>query len=657
MIRIYSCIATMILIHFLLMGTLYGQDNIVEVKKSNDKIILEGKPYFIHIVKEGQTLFAISRVYNVSQKVISKENPTVKFGLQAGQALKIPAVEEKESEEFHPEEPEKYIYHSIEENQTIYSISVEYNISVDEILKSNSELDINDIPIGTQIRIPRQKFQNEVRNFDIVKDNFTYYRVGKKETLYSISRKFNIPVREIRRSNDGLKGGPKYGQYIRIPIEQYEIDTFGIGYFSDVNEIEKPVDSMEMGLDQTGDLKFTKTINVALMLPFHLNENDERIVIDSSEVNEFGNKVINVIERKETWIYPQSFNFIEFYEGALIAIDSLQNAGLSVNLYVFDTENDSNTVQEELEEGKFRGIDLIVGPAYSHNLEIVADYAKSYRIPVVSPMSSRSEFLEDNPYLFQIRPSLSTEFDKISNFISKFYDKNIVMIHPGDSMEMNHIYELKQSMFSYFFYRTYYNEVVFKEVVYNETITRNDTINSIEHALSADIDNVILIASGNEAFVSSVVSNLNTLSQDYKITLFGYSNWLRFKNIEFEHFCNLNLHISTPFLLDYKKTDVKDFISKFRKEYFTEPDQFSFAWFGYDIMYYFLSGIGRYGKRFRNNVTGYKINLLQADYEFRRINRSCGFENKGMFFIRYDKDFEITRINSENEFVNAIYDK
>ncbi len=649
MLKSPSGFITAIIIQLVLIGALYGQDEPVEVKKSKDKIILEGKPYYIHIVEKGQTLFTISRVYFVSQKEISKENPTVKFGLQPGQALKIPVVENNEIEEFKPEEPEKYIYHVIEENQTIYSLSVEYGVEADEILKHNPELDINDIPIGTEIKIPKQRFQTNVENFDRDEDHFTYYRVGKKETLYSISRKFKVPVREIRRSNDGLKGGPKYGQYLRIPVKEKKIDIFSNSYAQNMNNVEETVDSLDMEFDLPGDLKISGTIDVALMLPFYLEKNDERIVIDSSEIDEFGNRIFKSIEREETWMYPKSLNFLEFYEGAFIAIDSLQKAGLSINLFVFDTENDSVIVQELLEEGKLRKMDLIIGPVYSFNMRMVADYAKLHRIPVVSPLSSRSELLEDNPYLFQIRPSLSTEFDKITNYISRFYDKNIVMIHPGDSLETEHINELKRNLFSYFFYRTFFNEVVFKEVVYNDQITKNDTINSIKHALSSDIDNIVLVASGNEAFVSNVVSNLNTLAPDYEIKLFGYHNWQRFRSIELEHFCNLDLHLYTPFLLDYENNDVKNFIMKFRKQFHTEPNQFSFAWQGYDIMFYFLSGIGRYRRRFRNKISQFEIDLLHANYNFQRNYRSDGFENKGMFFIRYDKNFEIIRSDTENE--------
>ncbi|UCG28142.1 MAG: amino acid ABC transporter substrate-binding protein, partial [Bacteroidales bacterium] len=340
------------------------------------------------------------------------------------------------------------------------------------------------------------------------------------------------------------------------------------------------------------------------------------------------------------------------------AIESLRRKGLSVNLLVFDTERDSERVREIVESDSLRGMDLIIGPVFTYNLKIVAEFASERRIPVVSPLASRNDLLTDNPYLFQVQPTFETEIEKLGNFIARYYDKNIVLIHPGDSLRTEDIVFLKRRLFYHLSYRTFFDEVVFKEVVYNEEITKNDTINSLEHALTPDVQNIVLVASDEEAFVSNVVSNLNTLAQDYEITIIGYQSWQRFRNIELQHFYNLNLHICVPYILDYNSELVKDFIRNFRQIYHTEPEQFSFAWQGHDIAYYFLSGIARYGRRFRNYYTRHSVNLLESEYLFRKIDRNSGYENKQIHLIRYNKDFEITPVNSdyESEGIN-IYDR
>ena len=64
----------------LLQLSLVAQES-VPVERSNNKVILEGTVYYIHVVKPGETLFAISKAYHISQKEVAIENPGVISGL------------------------------------------------------------------------------------------------------------------------------------------------------------------------------------------------------------------------------------------------------------------------------------------------------------------------------------------------------------------------------------------------------------------------------------------------------------------------------------------------------------------------------------------------------------------------------------------------
>lgn len=627
-------------------GTVYTQVVPLEIKKSTDKVIIDGKAYYVHVVEEGQTLYSISKAYGISQKEISIENPTAVFGLRVGQALKIP-VESMIQEEEVRVEPENFIYHPIQENETIYALSKRYGVTEEEILDHNPDLVVDDIDIGTLIKIPKKVFAPEKESFGAEQEPFVYHRVERGETLYSLSRKYDVPIRQIRRANVQMKGSPKQGEYLRVPIAgEEEEEAFIEPEVEEASTISFAEDTAAF-TDETPSSFFGKSINVALMLPFYLDENDERVVIDTSKVDRFGNVIENIIERDENWIYPRSFNYIEFYEGALLAVESLQKKGLSINLSVFDTKRDSATVQEIINNGDLRQMDLIIGPAYTHNLRLVAAYGDERRIPVVSPLASRNIILDQNPYLFQVRPTFETEIEKLTNFISGFSDKNIVMIHQGDSLEAPNVDLLKRRLFYRLSFYTFFNEVVFKEVVYNDEITKNDSINSIEHALSHDIKNIVIVPSDKEPFVSNIVSTLNTLSADYDILLVGFQSWQRFRNIELQHFYNLSLHICTPFILDYSKENVKEFIRSFRESFFSEPEPFSFAWQGHDITYFFVSGIAQYGRRFRNYSFRHRVDLLESEYMFQRTAERGGFENKQIHIIEYNKDMEITRVAAE----------
>ena len=444
-------------------GSSIAQEKAVHVERSTDKILLEGKPYYIHVVKKGQTLYSISKVYNVSQKEISRENPTIAFDLRPGQALKIPIYPEK-SEPIMSGETEDFIFHEIESGQTVYFIAKKFDTTVEVILDNNPDIIIDDIAIGTIIKVPKRKYQVMEEKYEFSEQDYI----------------FHIP------SPDST--------YLIVKDAEFEEDTLDI-FCASLPDISN------------------RSLKVALLLPFYLDENSERSYIDSSEVDDHGEKIMEIIKRDETWVYSSSTYFLDFMLGVKLALDSLQKEGISVELFCFDTEADTSVVRKIVEMNDLAGMDLIIGPVYQYNLSIIAPYAMNLRIPLVSPLSSKGNLTESNPYIFQIVPSIDAEFEKLASYVSNFHDYNIVLIHSGDLREEDNIFTLKRNLFRYFAFRTFFDEVIFKEIVYNKEFTVNDTINSVEHSLSKQVENLIIVPSGQETFVSEILASLFTFSE------------------------------------------------------------------------------------------------------------------------------------------------
>ena len=576
-------------------GSGIAQENIVHVERSTDKILLEGKPYYIHIVKKGQTLFSISKVYKVSQKVISKENPTVAFGLRPGQALKIPIFPEKSEPEI-PGETEDFVFHEIEPGQTIYFIAKKYDSTVEIVLDNNPDIKIDDIAVGTIIKIPRRKYQVMEEKYEFSEQDYI----------------FHIPSQD--------------STYVIVKDTEFEEDTSDI-FCASLPDISN------------------RTLEVALLLPFYLNENSERTYIDSSEVDDYGEKIMEVINRDEKWVYPGSTYFLDFMMGVKLALDSLQKEGISVELFCFDTEADTSVVREIVETDDLAGMDLIIGPVYQYNLSIVAPYARNLRIPIVSPLSSKGSLTDSNPYLFQIVPSIDAEFEKLASYVSNYHDNNIVLIHLGDLREEDNILTLKRNLFRYFAYRTFFDDVIFKEIVYNEDFTANDTINSVEHSLSKEVENLIIVPSGQETFASEILGRLYSFSEEYSITVLGYPTWIKFRNVELKYFYGLEVQVFTPFFISYDNYMVKNFLRKYKHNFNTEPDQFSYAWKGYDIAWYFISGLSRYGDHFLQCHKEYKPQLLEAGFEFKKVNSHGGYVNNYFRMLKFTSDYKILDIN------------
>jgi ABC-type branched-subunit amino acid transport system substrate-binding protein len=98
-------------------------------------------------------------------------------------------------------------------------------------------------------------------------------------------------------------------------------------------------------------------------------------------------------------------SFIEFYEGFLLALDTLREQGYSVSLHVYDTEKDTLKVKKIIQQLYQIQPDLIIGPVYSEDVKLVGEFARNQGINLVSPLSTRIELVTDNPHVIQVVPT------------------------------------------------------------------------------------------------------------------------------------------------------------------------------------------------------------------------------------------------------------
>lgn len=642
MVKFFRCLLAALFILVIYEGTSAQEP----VKISKEKVSIEGVAYYIHIVQKGQTLYSISKAYNVSTEVLLKENRSAVYGLREGFALKIPVVGTLPAEDEVEKDNEKYIYHTLREGETIFALSRKYNIPEDQIRESNPHVDVFDLPVGTEIAIPRKEFMEQPVYFRTDDQGYRLHKVERGESMSDIAEKYNIPVRQLRNANRRMIF-PKAGDYLRIPSEQASLDFVMPGdevvadsaLFDDENVV-RLFDGTEVEYTPLEDLN--GSVDVALLLPLYLKENSQRSYIDSSEYNERGKRIYKTIKRPDEWIFPRSELFLEYYEGVLLAVDELRSKGLSINLEVYDTRGDSLLVDSLLREDILDNIDLIIGPVYSFNVEAVGRYARRSRIPVVSPLASRNdEVLRNNPYLFKIQPGQELVEEAMAQKISDFYDYNLIFVHADTAWSASGSEEFKNNIFRKLRYVAPIDEINFRQVFFTSRSAYNDTINIIDHAMSREKPNLIIIASEDEAVMSEVLVNVHTLLRNYKIEVLGYPNLRWLENIDPEYFYNLGVMMFTPNWLDYNQDDVKNFIKKYRAKFNMEPQVRSYAWQSYDIAYYFISGIAVHGSQFKYHPKSHRPDLLQTDYDFSRTGITSGFENKRLFFIRFTPEMKV----------------
>ena len=654
----------------------------------------DNSKYLIHTVERGQTLYSISKLYNVKIAEILLINPGLESSLDIGQKIKIPKEEnvvitevreEKPANEIITRDAKSFFEHTVEKGETLYSLSRKYNITKEEIKKYNQGISAA-IPIGTVLQIPvfedAEVVEIQVQEKDTFKiedKKYYYHKVEKAETLYEISKFYNIKERKIKKANRELKERDIIeGEVIRIP-KKYIRDIFTVAQlvkerYAKVTEKKKTneiviEDSEEVFPCSTFDYSVeSPTYNIALMLPFYLYENDTLVLNDSLRAIERASLQQDVNndafdDKDEILIFQKSKVFLEFYEGFLLAVDSVRKTGLSVNINVYDTENSIDTVKRLLLNSELLEMDLIIGPIYKNTFKLVADFANAHKIKCVSPLVSlNTGIYYNNSNVFQIVPSLETQIEEFSKVISNYYNKNIIVLDYGSEKEKNVIELYRKYLLPMLYEKTDSTSISFKVVKLDKDkafavikpVKDDEDKESIDYPikkyLNDSIPNLVIIPTRDRGVVSNTIRQLNTIYEEqlsnYNISVCGFSNTQNFTNIDIEYLHNLEFHTFTTRWIDYDNANVKDFVLKYREEYKDEPSQFGFQ--GYDVAYYFLNAMHSFSPDFNNCIltTGFDttFNCLQNEFIFKQNNQGS-FENKRVFVIKYDQDYDVVRID------------
>lgn len=623
-----------LIILLLLSGSFFDANSQTnEIVRSNEKVVVAGKFYYLHIVREKQTMFSICKAYGADIKEVMKINRKRNHSLDLNEILRIPFVQSQNVRQVTNKvkrESSNYFYHVVQKGNTLYSLSKQFNQSIENLKADNPEIgEDGRLAVGTVIKIQKQ---GSIQKVDKKKNT---YKVKASDSEADILLKFGIKRRIFRKLNPhirsfrNIRSGtivnlPKNAKPIQptenIPIQSDEL----LGQITDYNQIFK---------DYSRDTTVQSKIDIALFLPLYA------ALSDSLNWEITYQDTLQVMNRKDPeTIYPKSRDFIRLYQGVLLAVEDLKKEGLEINLHVFDTEKSQATVRETLEKLDTQKIDLILGPVYSNTFELVAEFAQAKQIPIISPLSSKNAQLHNNPFVFQLNTSIQSLCDNIFNHLmADKEDKNIVIVHSKNYKELKEyklVSDIEQRLFENGKYWQYpnlnYSKISFED--YGNL--------GLEYLLSKTQENIIVIPSSKPAVVESFLTNLRVLSKSYPIQLIGFPSWQRYSSMDPSNLFELNALILSPYFIDYESEQVINFVDRFRYEFSCEPNDYSFR--AYDFTKYFSIAIKRYGSQFFDHMNEIKdIDLLQSNFNIENVNAWGGFENRGLHVINYMTNFKI----------------
>lgn len=207
------------------------------VQKSGTIVYINGSKFYIHTVQPGETLYGLSKAYEVGEKVILQYNPSAGGGLKAGENVKIPfvtAVPEPKSER---KLRRTFDSHTVAQGETLYAISRKYEIPIQTVIEDNPSLDPTNLRLGERILIRKKEIGSEdeagakeqweaYRNTlnSVAEEGYAYHMVKPGETFYSLSRRFGITEEQLGSLNGGLKPADlKAGAIIKVPGSPEEL--------------------------------------------------------------------------------------------------------------------------------------------------------------------------------------------------------------------------------------------------------------------------------------------------------------------------------------------------------------------------------------------------------------------------------------------------
>ena len=500
-----------------------------------------------HRVEKKETLYSLSKLYNVSIDEIKKYNKQLySKELQNGEIVQIPVISKRETQSTQPTQRiqtpgsaqnAKTREHIILPKETKFGIARKYGMTVEELEKLNPTVGV--LQPGIMLKVGTAVLDDYVI---ITDDAFQFYEVQPQETMYSLTRRFQVEADSLIALNPALKDGLKWGMVLKVPTK----DSRG-SKLEEIDEIDTVTEVKQLNLEK--NIKNFDTKNLVLMLPYNLNKVKNDSISRSREILQ-NDRVMRIS--------------LDFYSGVLMAIEHAKELGISTNLKVYDTQQQPSKVASIIQSNNFSNVDAVIGPLLQATSEEAASRLSNLNVPVISPISNRE--LRAIPNLYQARPSDDMLRESMIEYLRKNSEgKNVIIIADGSSSGIK--------------------SKLLNALPNAKTVNpgeNNITESKLVGSLVKGRENWVILESASVALISSATSALNRLARNNNITLFTTN-----KNSSFESDVLSNNHLGRlkfHFPSEYKEFDdtVSDsFIDLYKTKYGYVPNKYTVR--GYDL--------------------------------------------------------------------------
>ena len=579
-------------------GQVIGQGT--AVTKSNDIVVIRGKSYYLHTVQPGQTLYSICKAYGANIDEVKSLNDKKDNALSLYEVLKVPYTDP------FVQQDDKFYYHKVVKGETFYSIARLYKIKPKRLLKFNEGYAQNQpLAVGAVVKLPLAEIDLSVLGEEEIEAS-----VGKKQEIRPERPVRNESVKKVEEASvtDILQNALM--QKNEKTEQEPEKETTTVIGATDKMEIPDYISEVVMPVDPF--------VKVALLLPF--SAKDYPVFVDT------------LVEKMPVQISARSEQFISFYEGVLLAVDSLKNQGYKVNLKVFDTERSAEKMYTMVDEIDRFHPDLIIGPVYGSVYKALMDDLTNKNIPVIYPLSSRSEEFGVYPDFIQVNPSMKALTVAMSDWLREEAEEaNLVCLNlTGNEVSHSDLEDIR-------LFKEYMHRI--GSMNFYDWNTSAVPLDGLRLQLLPDRENIIILPTTKEAEVSKILPVLSALTDGYRITVVGFPEWQAFTSVDHETYFKLNTKIFTYSYVDNTTEPAKRFALKYRKYFYTEPNNLAYK--AFDMSLYFIELAAKYRDRTRDALEFYPRNGDFSRFYFQKMEGQAGKENQGFYIVNFGSDYRL----------------
>jgi LysM repeat protein len=534
----------------------------------------------------------------------------------------LSASAQQKSENVTTVDGKKYYVHKIGKKQSLYSISKLYGVSLDEIYVLNPGVR-NGTKTGEEIRIPFTSTLVPLSYDAIDTTKYFTHKVAKGETQYALQQRFSLTEKQLIQFNPTIIQGLKEGQVI-VTGEKNKKKP------AKEKEIKyQPVTkekAVPLIVDSTLFVPVSKprkqVYKIALMLPFHLE-------------NSAGIDVTELARSRSNFPSMPALS-MDFYLGFKKACDSLADAGFSVVLMPYDIdEKDSLKLIITLADQGLRQCDMIVGPLHANGFRTVAGKAREWHIPIVNPVTQQNKILFNNIYVSKTNPSQFTLMESLADYcmdslITRGARLILVAANEKDKKEAGFVAA----------FRKYYNDKqLLRGALYDTVTLARGGFEGVKKAYTPNVRNIVVSLSSHQVFIADFTTQLSLFSEKKDIMLCGWQATTEMDNIDQEYLNMLGYTFPSQF--DIRSITSATTLSHwYAAQQQTFPGEYFFS--GFHIGMYYAKKLKETGPDFVHNLEQYREETPYMYFKFARPDRSTGFDNRGVFVFRY-QDYRLRK--------------